>query len=396
MEHYKDLAILFQKYLSNQCTKEEARDLFELMRSTEHREAIQSLLDQSLDHDAADYIQYKTRTEHIFKNLELSINDCEGQEEQVQKKFPIIKVAAAIAVSLLCYAAYYFLRPSVKNQAENVVVAKDVSPGGNNAMLILSDGQQIELNKLQVGNITEDGGSIIKKAADGQLAYLSTAHNKKFNGLNTVKTPKGGQYQVVLPDGSKVWLNAASSITYPSAFSDSERHVSLKGEGYFEITTILKNDKKVPFVVETAKQKIEVLGTRFNVNAYDDEKGIKTTLIEGKVKVVTENETVILKPNQEFSLAPEGISTKKVDTDPVIDWKNGDFIFAEEDIKSIMRKIGRWYNVDLAYETEIPDENLSGQISRNKNLSEVLRMLELSGNIKFNIQNDTIYISKRK
>ena len=139
-----------------------------------------------------------------------------------------------------------------------------------------------------------------------------------------------------------------------------------------------------------------MLGTKFNVNAYDDETGIKTTLIEGKVKVTTENETVILKPNQEFDLGAEGISTKKVDVEPAIDWKNGDFIFADENIQSIMRKLARWYNVKVVYDSEVPEESLSGQISRNRNLSEVLRMLELSGDTKFRIENDSVHISFHK
>lgn len=396
LKSHQDIENLFQKYLANKCTPDESRELIDLLRSGEHEQFIQALLDQSFDREAVDQLLYRAQTDRIFKKLSLG-NDEDKVIEITRKRRPAyLAIVAAVAVILTGYAAFYLSRSAPSTgETKDTVARQDVLPGSNKATLVLSDGQQVELNNLQLGNIAEDGGAIIKKSADGQLAYV-TAANSKLKGLNTVKTPKGGQYQVILPDGSKVWLNAASSITYPAVFGATERRVTLTGEGYFEITTVIKNSKKVPFIVESGKQKIEVLGTRFNVNAYDDETGIRTTLIEGKVKVVTENETVILKPSQEFNLRSEGISTKKVDVEPAIDWKNGDFIFADEDIKSIMRKVSRWYNIELVYDSDIPSENLSGQISRNRNLSEVLRMLELSGDTKFKIENGAVHISYHK
>ncbi|MBX2924012.1 MAG: FecR family protein [Chitinophagaceae bacterium] len=396
MNSEQHIRLLFKKYLANDCSASEAAELIDMIRSGENKVLIENLISQHLGNYAADESLYKAASEQLFKKLDLSA----GSEEILiapHRKPMYLKIAAAIVVMLAAYTTFYFLKSTAANRSTVITVPQDdVLPGGNKAILVLSDGHQVELNEMQVGkNIAEEEGVIIKKSADGQLAYHS-GNNHKPGGLNTVKTPKGGQFQVILPDGSKVWLNAASSVTYPAVFNASERRVILTGEGYFEVATVMRNNKKVPFIVESGKQKIEVLGTRFNVNAYDDETGIKTTLIEGKVKVVTENETVILKPSQEFNLRAEGISTKKVDVEPVIDWKNGDFIFADEDIKSIMRKIGRWYNVELVYESEIPNENLSGQISRSRNLSDVLRMLELSGDTKFRIINNTIHISYSK
>lgn len=395
MNSEQHISLLFKKYLLNDCTPEEAEELINYIRSGENQRLVESLLDQSLGQEGADQTLYKARTERIFKNLDLSKTHELLEETKPPKKTMYLALAAAIAIILVTYATSHLVKTTPANQQATIAVLQDVLPGGNKATLVLSDGKQFDLKDLRVGSIAEDAGVVIKKSADGQLAYPTSGSNK-LSGLNTVKTPKGGQYQVILPDGSKVWLNAASSITYPAAFNAAERRVTLTGEGYFEITPMVKNKKKVPFIVETGKQKIEVLGTRFNVNAYDDETGIKTTLIEGKVKVVTDNETVILKPSQEFNLRAEGISTKKVDVEPAIDWKNGDFIFADEDIKSIMRKIARWYNVELVYESDIPEENLSGQISRNRNLSEVLRMLELSGDTKFKIESGVIHISRTK
>lgn len=391
-QHY--ISQLFKKYIANDCTTEEVAALIDIIRSGEEKIFVESLIEQHLEEEATEELLYKAASERIFKNLHLHNTN----NEAVKKTFRIfpgyLKVAAAAIIFILIssFLTYNFFSSRQKNTSLARVV-QDIAPGGNKATLVLSDGQQVVLNDMQVGNITEDGGAIIKKSADGQLAYSMGENTNRLKAVNTVKTPKGGQYQVVLPDGSKVWLNAASSITYPATFNTNERRVLLTGEGYFEITTMLKNNKKIPFIVETGKQKIEVLGTRFNVNAYDDENGTKTTLVEGKVKVTTENETVILKPNQEFDLRSEGMTTKKVDVEPAIDWKNGDFIFADEDIKSIMRKIARWYNIEIVYESNIPNENLSGQISRDRNLSEVLRMLELSGDTKFRIENGSVHIS---
>jgi len=387
------ISILFRKYLANNCTQEEAAELVDIIRSGENKPLIESLIGQHLENETPEEFLYEAETKQVFQRLDLK--DAAGNSVKktswISRSYLKVAAAAVIIIGASVFA-YTTLVPAKKNTS-SINVVQDVAPGSNKATLFLSNGKQVDLNNLQIGNVADEGGVIIKKSAEGQLAYSTTENSNSPKSVNTVKTPKGGQYQVILPDGSKVWLNAASSITYPASFSSAGRHVILTGEGYFEIKTIIKNKKKVPFVVESGKQKIEVLGTRFNVNAYDDEKGIKTTLIEGKVKVTTENETVILKPNQEFNLQAEGISTKKVDAETAIDWTNGDFIFAEEDIKSVMRKIGRWYNVEVVYDNEIPAENLSGQISRNRNLSEVLRMLELSGDKKFRIENGSIHIS---
>jgi len=394
LNQHRRIATLFRKYINNECTAEEAAELMTLIRSSRNKSYIQALLDEYIDKSATDGVLYRTQTDRIFQKLNLS---CEAKPIEFNSPKPLqlfFKIAiAAILILVSSLTIYIFNFPQKKKDIATVKQAEDVLPGGNKATLVLSDGQQINLGQPAAGSIAE--AAVINKSTDGQPVYFA-AKNNNLKGFNTVRTPRGGQFQIVLPDGSKVWLNAASSITYPAAFAAGERRVTLSGEAYFEITSLHHNNKKVPFIVESGNQKIEVLGTKFNVNAYDDETGIKTTLIEGKVKVTTENETVILKPNQEFDLGAEGISTKKVDVEPAIDWKNGDFIFADENIQSIMRKLARWYNVKVVYDSEVPEESLSGQISRNRNLSEVLRMLELSGDTKFRIENDSVHISFHK
>lgn len=394
MNQHQHIATLFRKYINNECTAEEAAELMTLILSSRNKSYIQTLLDEYIDKNATDGILYRTQTDRIFQKLNLSYEAKPIEFNSPKPAHLFFKMAiAAILILVSGLTIYIFNTPQKKNDIATVKQTEDVLPGGNKATLVLSDGQQINLGQPAAGSIAE--ASVVKKTTDGQPVYFAVKNNN-LKGYNTVRTPRGGQFQVVLPDGSKVWLNAASSITYPAAFEAGERRVTLSGEAYFEITSQQHNNKKVPFIVESGNQKIEVLGTKFNVNAYDDEAGIKTTLIEGKVKVTTENETVILKPSQEFDLGADGISTKKVDVESAIDWKNGDFIFADENIQSIMRKIARWYNVDVVYDSEVPDESLSGQISRSRNLSEVLRMLELSGDTKFRIENGSVHISFHK
>ncbi|HRO46717.1 FecR family protein [Agriterribacter sp.] len=390
MNNQHHIVTLFEKYIANDCTEHEVAALIDIIRLGEHKDLIEALLYRHFEEHAGE-LQYQAVAERVFEKLHLQTVPGKTIMPPAKRAYAFMKIAAAaVLIIVSAFMAYtYFLKEKDKIPAG---ISQDIAPGGNRATLILSDGRQLTLNEIQLGNITEEDGTIIKKSADGQVAYFPGNNTKKHKGFNTIKTPKGGQYQVVLPDGSKVWLNAASSLTYPASFDNMERRVQLAGEGYFEIASKVYNKKRIPFIVETGKQQIEVLGTRFNVNAYDDETGIKTTLIEGKVKVITENETVILKPHQEFNLRSDGINTQQVEVEAAIDWKNGDFIFADEDIKSVMRKIARWYNVEVVYDNTISPENLSGQISRNRNLSEVLRMLELSGNIRFTIDNGVIHI----
>ena len=395
MDNQTNIELLLKKYIANDCTASEVEALIDIFRSGDKKELIELLVHEHLVNEATDELIFKAEVDRVYTRLDLS--NTEAQAMRIQpRRFPAyFKVAAAIIVIVLSAVVLYFLFSSNKKNTPVIAALQDVAPGSNKAILVLSDGKQVVLNDIGVGNITEDGGAIIKKSAAGQVAYYSTDNLQNHKAINTIKTPMGGQYQVVLPDGSKVRLNAASSITYPATFNSDERRVTLTGEGYFEIARLTKNNRKVPFIVETGKQRIEVLGTRFNVNAYDDEKGITTTLVEGKVKVTTENETVILKPNQELKLRDESITMHKVDVETVIDWTNGDFNFVDEDMKSVMRKIARWYNVEVVYDSDIPDANLSALISRDRNLSEVLRMLELSGEAQFNIENGTVHISNK-
>jgi ferric-dicitrate binding protein FerR (iron transport regulator) len=255
------------------------------------------------------------------------------------------------------------------------------------------------------GTIATEGSTVVKKREDGQLEYqtanspLTIDHSPSYN---TLSTPAGGQYFLELPDGSKVWLNAASSIRYPTAFNNKERLVELTGEAYFDI----KKNQNIPFRVHfTSPSKdggdregmIEVMGTQFNVNAYHDESTIRATLLEGKIKMVSDKQTAILKPGQQAQIKNTSLGNGQirvsddVDTEEAIAWKNGLFYFDNVDIQAIMRQLARWYKVQVVYKGKIPARRFAGQVSRNSNLSQVLKILELS-KIHFTVEGDVVTV----
>jgi transmembrane sensor len=270
-------------------------------------------------------------------------------------------------------------------QAQN----HDLAPGGNKAVLTLADGSNIILDSVKNGLLTAQPGTHIVKQS-GQLAYQASDNAQPVRAsYNTLTTPKGGQYQLTLVDGTKVWLNAASSLRFPTAFSGSERVVELTGEAYFEVV----HNAKQPFKVKTAGQVIQDIGTQFNVNSYVDEDAAATTLIEGSVKIVDAKGQTLIRPGQQYVLKNTGLSEVKddVNIDEVTAWKSGMFQFNNADIKTIMRQISRWYNVDVEYAGQIPASTYHGRISRNSNASTVLKILELSG-INFTIEGRTIIV----
>jgi len=295
-----------------------------------------------------------------------------------------ILVFASVGLYLLYNHHPERLQPIVNNK----VYKNDIAPGGNKAILTLADGSKLVLNNSKNGALaTQSGIQIVKQ--DSTLSYKATAGNNSQASYNTITTPYGGQYQLVLADGTKVWLNAASSLRYPTSFTGKDRSVELTGEAYFEVA----KNKNQPFNVKTATQTVQVLGTHFNVNAYSDEKAVKTTLLEGSVKVSSATGSVMISPGQQSALGKNGLFVidKDLDTDEIVAWKNGVFQFNEADIQTIMRQIARWYNIDVEFKGTIPANTYHGKISRNSNVSQVLKILELSG-INFTIEGRKITV----
>ena len=337
----------------------------------------------------------------LYQDIRLSIATT-AQPEQAQEPRVIpfyrrtfFRVAAAAVIMLLVGSiAYLYYKRAPKNEAVIVkkeqAVPQDVAPGSNKAILTLADNSTIMLDSAANGTLAKQGKTTVIKSGDGKLVYdakaLPTAHSPV--SYNTLATPRGGQYQLVLPDGSKVWLNAASSIRYPTAFTGNERKVEITGEAYFEIKPLTPKgeQKKMPFVVKIVTPKgdggeVEVLGTHFNINAYDDEPVIKTTLLEGSVKISKDAASALLKPGAQAQLNRSGQIkiSDDADVDEAMAWKNGIFKFKEADLPTVVRQLQRWYNIEVVYEKEIPALHFGGDISRNSNLSQVLKILEISG-----------------
>ena len=352
--------------------------------------------------DAAD----KDEVEHVFlpereteedvrMRIKAQLQHVIGQEPQKTSRrigYYARWIAAAttlVAVSLtgIYFWKAYKSRHVVCCPPPVAVSHNDLLPGGNKAMLLLGDGSTVNLGAAKNGVIRKVAGTLIDKQ-DGQLRYnVSSAHLAPE--MNTIQTPRGGQYQVILPDGTKAWLNAASSLTYPTAFTGVDRVVQLNGEAYFEVT----DNKDKPFKVMVGNMQVNVLGTHFNVMAYEDEKAIITTLLEGAVKVTNGGVAHLLKPGQEGRIdrSSDAFRLTGVDANQAVAWKNGVFQFGGASIETVMRQIVRWYDVDVEYQGRT-NEHFRGTISRGVNALEVFKMLELTGAVHFTIDKKKIIV----
>jgi ferric-dicitrate binding protein FerR (iron transport regulator) len=327
----------------------------------------------------------------IKSRLQRAIEE-EPQKTPRRMGYYVRWIAAAATLVAVSLTGLYFWSAHKPHQtaagAPPVTIShNDLLPGGNKATLLLGDGSTVNLGTAKNGVIRKVAGTLIDKQ-DGQLRYnVSAAYPAPE--MNTIQTPRGGQYQVILPDGTKVWLNAASSLAYPTAFTGADREVKLNGEAYFEVA----GNKGKPFKVMVGDMQVNVLGTHFNVMAYEDENAIKTTLLEGAVKVTNEGGSHLLKPGQEGSVDRQSGAFRLLDVnaDEAVAWKNGVFKFGGASIESVMREIVRWYDVDVEYQGRT-NEHFRGTISRSVNASEVFKMLELTGAVHFTIDKKKIIV----
>lgn len=314
---------------------------------------------------------------------------------------PVIPIsrwwAAAASVLIILSAGYFFLTNKNDRQIAKMEQSSkslgNLIPGGNKAILTLGNGEIIILDSVDNGTLSLQGGSTIMKLGDGQIAYEGSAHSIQTEIVyNTISTPAGGQYNLTLSDGSKVWLNAESSLRFPATFSGNERNVELTGEGYFEIA----HNKEKPFHVSVNNTRVEVLGTHFNINAYADENALKTTLLEGSVKVIKGSQNVIIEPGQQAAVNNTSNSItidKSVNLEEVVAWKEGIFQFDNTDLQEVMRQLGRWYNVKVDFEKNVPAKHFTGKIYRNVNASEVFKILEVL-DIHFKVKGNTVIVTK--
>lgn len=385
------LLTLINKYLSNQATPEEEKRLLSYY-DTLQKNKLQ--WDELLmgDEDA-------TKVE-LYNKILLEIKARESAPKRIiflRRWFVAASVTLLIATSsaifFFKYNGSYFLAKNTTHSLNKGGIA----PGGNKALLTLADGSKITLDDAVTGQLAKQSGARVSKAAKGQLVYTADNTLPNSNALartvfNTIETPKGGQYQVTLPDGSRVWLNAASSLRYPTSFNGKVRTVELTGEAYFEVA---KNAHK-PFKVVSNNQVVEVLGTHFNISSYSDENSVKTTLLEGSVKVLSTkaNQSKLLKPGEQsnISYSSNSFSVQMVNTEGVIAWKNGYFLFADEDLKGIMNKFARWYNIDVQYQGNVDNLRFGGMVSRSKDLEQALKVIEQTGSVKIKIEGRRVTI----
>jgi len=331
---------------------------------------------------------YPVMSSAFTQKLESRLDQLDAQDTKPVRVLPWRKwTAAAAAAILLVSGGYFFMsRRGGTKVAQQPAKANDVAPGSDGAILTLANGEKIILDSAANGKLATDGNAAITKTGSGQLAYNALHETSTTLTFNTLTTPRGKKTHIILADGTQVWLNAASSIRFPTTFIGKERTVEITGEAYFEIA----KNATIPFIVRKSGSdyRIQVLGTRFNVNAYDDEGAIRTTLIDGSVNILKGDASTLLKPGQQAVVIGDGNKIDlgaNVNIDEVMAWKNGVFHFDRSDIGAVMRQIARWYDVDVAYNGTIT-QHFGGTISRDVNVSQVFKMLEMTGAVKFSIE----------
>lgn len=361
---------LLQRYLDGQCTPEEAAMLMEWLRQTgSHRKVLLRMQEEFHELVA----QRPEISPEISQRMESRL--LHSIRGTTVRRMPVYRWVAAAAVLVLLAAggAFFLSRPAKAPQQSAQVItrsAADIAPGSNKAELTLADGSVVTLDS--AGNQVIRQGETTVRQQHGQLHY-SSGDQLAAAGYNTLTVPRGGQFHIVLPDGSRVWLNSTSKLRFPTAFHENHRIVELEGQGYFEVN----KDAQKPFIVQTRSAKVEVLGTGFDVMAYPDEKTMNTTLVEGAVKV----KEVRLRPGQQARLehATGTITVAPADVQQAIAWKTGFFEFDNADIDDILRQAARWYDVEVVYKGKPKNLYFGGRISRNLPLSELLKMLEANG-----------------
>lgn len=384
------LRFLYQHYQAGTLTNLEHLEWKTLLADPNWKESLEEIIDEGW---------------YDFSEQEMSAMDPSHADQifdrivtipQQKAKPALLWKPIAVAASILLVAALSLLFfTKIPSDIRGVYVkhTTHIKPGGNKAYLTLGNGKRIILTDLENGTLSAQNGLQITKTHDGQLVYTITGDQPSGkNDYNIIETPRGGQYQILLPDGTHVWLNAASSLKYPSVFTGKERKVELQGEAYFEVS----KNKKMPFKVISSQQTVEVLGTHFNVNSYSEEVEARTTLLEGSVRVEPNHGTgIMIKPGQQSRVKlNDKINVIAADLEEVMAWKSNYFRFNNEKIESIMRKISRWYDVSVEYHGPISEEEFNGTISRTKNISQVLEMLEDTKSVHFKIEGRRIIVMK--
>ena len=388
-------AYLLEQYIRKQCTPEEQRELSALIMDNKNSEQLNAFMAASWNNLPITEELPAASSDAILHSI-LTISQpapspiIEDAPQAVPRRLPWLRYAAAASIILLLAAAGYTFTRNTSTTAPPQVAhtaAKDVSaPAASKAVITLANGQTVPLDSVGKGTLATQNDVAIVKLANGQVAYNGVAKELLFN---TLSNPRGSDViAVTLADGTRVWLNAGSSLRYPVAFTGTDRTVAVNGEAYFEVA----HNAAMPFRVTKGALTITVLGTHFNVNTYDDEENARITLLEGAVKLTEGAATGLLHPGQQAIVHDKISVVNDADLETVMAWKNGKFQFGEKaDINAVMRELSRWYDLDITYKGEV-NSHIGGSISRKVNVSMVLQMLEATGSVKFTVEGKHITV----
>ncbi|WP_443938396.1 FecR family protein [Pedobacter sp. MW01-1-1] len=383
---------LVSKFRNSTLSEEEKQELHDwIQEKPANKVLFDELMDAEKQREAiASMSAFKNKSKTLAKILSFPVEETKGVKI---KQYTFFKYAAAILVVVSVGIGVFFYQEFKKTPESTPIMASTVKPGSNKAKLVLADGRSIDLKSTKNGVRLQEGNLLYDDGTDIAMITNSTM-------LNTISTPRGGKYEMELPDGTKVWLNAESSIKFPASFKGlSKREIILTGEAYFEVAKAFeassgrdgKKINNIPFLVHTNNQTIEVLGTHFNVNAYADEESTRTSLIEGQVRVVlksadSKKQSVVLKPRQQSELKGKSLKVSSIDVKEAVAWKNNYFVFNNEELSSIMKKIARWYNINVIYEAGYKPLYFSGSFPATENLATAMHVLELTGNVHYRVE----------
>lgn len=374
------LQYLLDKLLTSDCTEAEKQELFQLIETVNDEPQLQDVLEGAwMRYNQPSHVVSEDRSATILKNI---LNENQVLPLRRKRKLWPYMAAAASVVVLIGLAVYRLWLPATKPVEPNMAaITNDVkAPDKSKATLTLAGGQQILLDQVQSGTLATENGSRVVMEKDGQLVYEKTGAANSGTTYNILNNPRGSRVvTLTLPDGTRVWVNAGTSLTYPTAFAANERKVVLTGEAYFEVSKNPGKPFRVQFVSAGREGSVEVLGTHFNINTYDDEPAIKTTLLEGSVNVKSAFGNIVLKPGEQSSISQSSHTSHPIPVETVVAWKDGLFDYKRSDITEVLRDAARWYDIEIVYEGKKPADTFTGGIDRTATLTELLTILQMTG-----------------